>query len=66
MKVEGVRSKWFDVNVGVYQDLILSLFLFAIVLNEITKNVISGLQKKIFYADNLVLVGDSWEEVRKK
>ena len=66
MKVEGGRSKWFDVNVGVYQDLILSLFLFAIVLNEITKNVISGLLKNIFYADNLVLVGDSWEEVREK
>ena len=35
MRVEGKRSKWFDVNIGVHQGLILSPFLLAIVLDDI-------------------------------
>ena len=39
VKVEGVTSEWFDVNVDVHQELTLSFFLFAVVMDEITKDV---------------------------
>ena len=38
MRVEGKRSKWFDVNIGVHQGLISSPFLLAIVLDDIYIN----------------------------
>ena len=41
----------------------LSPFLFAIAIVEITKNVREGGVKELFYADDLVLLGDNWEEV---
>ena len=59
VRVERIRSEWFDVNVGINQGLILNPFLFAIVLHEITKDVICGLLKEVLYADDLVFLGDS-------
>ena len=38
LRIEDRRSEWFEVKVGVYQGLILSPLLFAIVLDEITKD----------------------------
>ena len=37
----------------------LSWFLFAVILDEITKDVKDGLLKKIPYADDLVLLGEN-------
>ena len=46
-------------NVNVHQRSMLSHLLFAVILDEITKDVRGGLLKEIFYADDLVLSGDS-------
>ena len=65
VRVEGVRSEWFDSNVGVHQGSILSFFLFAVVLNEMTMDVRGRLLKEILYADNLVLLktgGKRWKK----
>ena len=43
--------------------LVLTSFLFVVVMDEITKDVRGGLLKEIFHADDLVLLGDSWEKV---
>ena len=66
VRVEGVRSEWFDVNIGVQQSSILSPFLFAVVLDKITKDVRGGLLKEILYADDFMLLGNSWEEVEER
>ena len=52
-------------NVVVHQGSVLNLFLFTVVLDDITKDVRGGLLKEILYADDLVLLGDSWEEVEE-
>ena len=44
---------------------VLSPLLFAMVIDEVTKNVRKGWMKQILYADNLVLMGETMEELRK-
>ena len=51
------------VKVGVHQGSILSPLLFALVMDEVTKDIREGVVKKMLYADDLVLVGDNWKEV---
>ena len=49
---------------GVHQGSVLSPLLFAIVIDAIPENVEKGM-KEFLYADDLVIMGDSWEEVEK-
>ena len=63
VKVEYTRSESFDVQVGVHQGSILSPLLFALVMDEVTKDIREGVVKEMLYADDIVLVGDNWEEV---
>ena len=41
----------------------LSPLLFAVVLDEVSKDVREGIVKEFLYAEDLVLLGDNWEEV---
>ena len=47
VRVESTRSEPFDVKVGVDQGLVLSPFLFAIVMDEVTEDVREGVAKKL-------------------
>lgn len=66
VKLEDDRSDWFEVKVGVHQGSVLSPLLFAVVLDEITKDVREGIPKEFLYADDLVLIGESWTEVEER
>ena len=59
-KVEFMRSKLFDVKVGVHQESVLSPLLFAVVIDEKTKNIRESVVKELFHVDNLALLVDSW------
>ena len=63
VKVEYTRSESSDVKVGVHQGSILSPLLFALVMDEVTKDIRKGVVKEMLYADDIVLVGDNREEV---
>ena len=58
-------SNYFPVNVGVHQSLMLSPLLFVIVVDEKTKHLKTDL-REFLYTDDLVLLGESWEEVSAK
>jgi len=45
------------VKVGVQHGSALLLFLFAMVVDEVTENARKGWMKEILYADDLVLMG---------
>ena len=64
-KVKVGNGMWdgFSVEVGVHQGSVLSPFLFAIVMNAICEDVREGLLFEILYADDLVLMADSMEEL---
>ena len=66
VKVEYTRSESFDVKVGVHQGSILSSLLFALVMDEVTKDIREGVVKEMLYADDIVLVGDNWKEVESR
>ena len=55
----------FSVKVGVYQGSMLLPLLFAMVIDEVTKNARKGWIKQILYADDLVLMGETMEELRE-
>ena len=58
-------SKEFSMKVGVHQGSVLSRLLFAMVINEVMKNAREGWMKQILYADDLVLMGKTMEELRE-
>ena len=58
-------SEEFSVKVGVYQGSVLSPLLFAMVIDEVTENARKGWMKQILYADDLVLIGETMEELRE-
>ena len=66
VKVGGGMSDGFSVEVGVHQGSVLSPFLFAIVMDVLCEDVREGLLFEILYADDLVLMADSMEELRVK
>ena len=55
----------FSVKVGVHQGSVLSPLLFAMVIDEVTENARKGRMKQILYADDLVLMGETMEELRE-
>ena len=56
-------SEEFFVKVGVQQGSVLSPLLFAIVVDVNTESVREGLMKEILYADDLVLIRESMDEL---
>ena len=65
VRVGSGLSEEFSVKVGVHQGSVLSPLLFAMVIDEATKNARNGWMKQILYADNLVLMGETMEELRE-
>ena len=59
-------STEFEVKVGVHQGSVLSPLLFVAVMEVVTWGVKEGLPWELLYADDLVLVAQSKEELREK
>ena len=58
------KSEKFEAKVGFHQGLVLTPLLYAIVMDEITKDAREGGVKELLYAYDLVLLGNSREEVK--
>ena len=59
-------SKDFKVEVGVHQGSVLSPLLFAVVMDVVTREAREGLPWELLYADDLVIVATSREELQRK
>jgi hypothetical protein len=66
VKVGKGMSEAFNVKVGVHQGSVLSPFLFAIVMDVVYGDIMGGLLFENLYADDLVLMADSMEELLLK
>ena len=53
------ESREFEVKVGVHQGSVLSLLLFIIVLEALSKEFRKGLPWELLYADDLALIAES-------
>ena len=56
----------FLIQVGVHQESVLSPLLFAIVVDVISEKAREGLMNEIWYADDLVLMSESKENLKEK
>ena len=65
IRVGSGLSEEFSVKVGVHQGSGLLPLLFAMVIDEVTKNARKGWMKQILYADGLVLMGETMKDLRE-
>jgi len=66
VRVESELSDPFEVKVGVHQGSVLSPLLFITVMDVLSRDVREGLLYELLYADDLVLMADSMEELQRK
>jgi hypothetical protein len=66
VRTEEGESDWFDVRVGLHQGSALSPLLFIIVMDALSKEIKEGLPWELLYADDLVLMAESEEELADK
>ena len=62
VRVAGVLSEEFTINVGLHQGLTLSLLLFILMMNEATKECRRDDIWEVLYAQDLVLTAETKEE----
>ena len=63
VNINGTIGDPFPVKVGVHQGSVLSPLLFIIVLEALSREFRTGLPWELLYADDLVLMADSIEEL---
>jgi hypothetical protein len=56
----------FPINVGLHQGSALSPYLFALVMDEVTRGIHGGITWCIIFADDVVLVDKTRREVDQK
>ena len=66
MRTKQGYSTEFEVKVGVHQGSVLSPLLFVAVMEVVTRGVKEELPWELLYADDLVLVSQSKEELREE
>ena len=66
VSVDGKLSSSFSVKVSVHQGSALSPLLFIMVMDVLTEDVRDGSLMELLYADDLVLCGESLNEVMDK
>ena len=66
VSINGEKSEAFEVKVGVHQGSVLSPLLFILAMEMLSKNLRTGLPWEVLYADDLVLIADSLQELENK
>jgi hypothetical protein len=56
----------FSINIGLYQGLALSPYLFALVMDEVTRDIQSGIPWCMLFVDDMILVDESRTGVDQK
>ena len=65
VRTESGQSDSFEVGVGVHQGSALSPYLFILVLDEVLRGVIKEAPWCMLFADDMVIVGETIEEVKE-
>jgi len=65
VRTDGGNSDSFNVKVGLHQGSILSPLLFVIVMEMVMRELRDGLPWELLYADDLVLMAKSIEDLKE-
>ena len=63
-RVNGCFNKRFEVTVGIHQSSVLSLLLFAIVMEALSHDCCIGCPWQLLYGDDIVIMGDNLEDLQ--
>ena len=66
VRTDAGLSKSFEVKVGLHQESVLSQLLFAVVMDVVTSEARSGLPSELLYADDLVLMAPTMEQLGRR
>ena len=66
VRTDAGLSESFEVNVGLHQRSVLSPLLFAAVLDVVSSEARSGLPSEFLYADDLVLMAPTMEQLGRR
>ena len=66
VRVGSAYSQELEVKVGVHQGSVLSLLLFAIVVDVIAENARRGVVNELLYADDLVLMSEDMKDLKER
>ena len=66
VSIGSVVSDEFSVKVGVYQGSAFSPLVFAIVMGAVTEDARNDMLHEILYADDLILISESMEDLQRK
>ena len=66
VRVGSAYLEGIEVKIGVHQRFVLSPLLFAIVVDVITENARRGVVNESLYADDLVLMSETMEDLKEK
>jgi hypothetical protein len=56
----------FSINIGLHQESALNPYLFTLVMDEVTRDIQGGIPWCMLFADDVILVDESWTEVDQK
>ena len=63
VKTDSRLNEGFDVKVGLHPGSVLSPLLFAVVMDVVSSRTVSGLPSELLYADDLVLMAPTMEQL---
>ena len=66
VRTDAGRSESFEVKVGLHQGSVLSPLLFAAVIDIVTSEARSGLPSELLYADDLVIMAPTMEQLSRR
>ena len=66
VRVGSAYFEEFEVKVGVHQGSVLTPLLFAIVVDVITENARRGVMNELTYADDLVIMSETMEDLKER
>ena len=66
VRTDAGLSESFEVNVGLHQGSVLSTLLFSVVMNVVSSEARSGLSSELLYADDLVLMAPTMEQLGRR
>ena len=60
------NTDYFPIKIGLYQGSTLSTYLFALIMDEVTRNIQGDIPWCMLFADDVVLVDESQTRVNRK